>query len=147
MLLPPALSASRTLTYPDYAKLSRPPQAVLGLDRRWTPSYSAKVSIVRRSTAVVRGERRAREVRRVDRQQRRLNAIRRVDLRLHALALDDGSSDAHALLGGIDAWIAAGHEIEDIARRLPHEQPLTHFQALRQQLRNFIGEFGHKEKV
>jgi membrane protein DedA with SNARE-associated domain/rhodanese-related sulfurtransferase len=58
-----------------------------------------------------------------------------------------GHADAFALLGGIDAWIAAGHEIEDIARRLPHEQPLTHFQALRQQLRNFIGEFAHKEKV
>jgi membrane protein DedA with SNARE-associated domain/rhodanese-related sulfurtransferase len=58
-----------------------------------------------------------------------------------------GHGDAHALLGGIDAWIAAGHEIEEIARRLPHEQPLTHFQALRQQLRNFIGELANKEKI
>jgi len=58
-----------------------------------------------------------------------------------------GHADAHALLGGIDAWIAAGHAIEEINRRLPHEQPLTHFQALRQQLRNFIGELANKEKI
>lgn len=58
-----------------------------------------------------------------------------------------GHADTHALLGGIDAWIAAGYEIEEIARRLPHEQPLTHFQALRQQLRNFIGELANKEKI
>ena len=58
-----------------------------------------------------------------------------------------GYADAHALLGGIDAWTAAGYEIEQIGRRLPHERPLTHFQALRQQLRNFIGELANKEKI
>jgi membrane protein DedA with SNARE-associated domain/rhodanese-related sulfurtransferase len=58
-----------------------------------------------------------------------------------------GHTDAHALLGGIDAWIAAGYEIEQIGRRLPHEQPLTHFQALRQELRNFFSELANKEKI
>jgi membrane protein DedA with SNARE-associated domain/rhodanese-related sulfurtransferase len=58
-----------------------------------------------------------------------------------------GHADAYALLGGIDAWVAAGHEVEDLERRLPHEQPLTYFQAARQHLRSFIGEFASKEKT
>jgi 3-mercaptopyruvate sulfurtransferase SseA len=58
-----------------------------------------------------------------------------------------GHADAHALLGGIDAWIAAGYEIEEINRLLPHEQPLTHLQAVRGQLRSFIGELASKEKT
>jgi rhodanese-related sulfurtransferase len=58
-----------------------------------------------------------------------------------------GHADAYALLGGIDAWVAAGHEVEDLKRRLPHEEPLTHFQAARQHLRSFIAELASKEKT
>jgi membrane protein DedA with SNARE-associated domain len=58
-----------------------------------------------------------------------------------------GHADAHALLGGIDAWVAAGYEIEGITRLLPHEKPLTHLQAVRQHWRSLIGEFANKEKT